>query len=476
MFKKSCPEHGEVIDVYWSDVKLFKRALEYWYESVGLDNPRTEVVKGCPLDCGICPNHLSHTALALVDVTNRCNLQCPICFAAADSGYVVEPTMEEMYGILKNLRSNRPVPTPAVQFAGGEPTVSENLIAIIKMAKDLGFPHVEIATNGIRIANSLDYARKLKDAGLSTLYFQFDGLTPKPYIAARGKDLFPKKLQTIENCRRAGLHSIVLVPTLVRDINDDQVGGIIDFAVKNVDVVRCINFQPVSITGRINHEERKAMRITIPDLIHLTEEQTDGIIKPEDWFPVPSMLPVGRTLGLVRGSPSLELSCHPACGSSTFIVVEDDGTFQPITNYINIEKFLKTMDSVTNDLTSQKRLSKTKAKARLIASVRHFKKRGLVKDLLSAFVSRGDYSSLADFMRRVIMIGGMHFQDPYNIDLERVQRCDVNYGLQDGRIIPFCTMNSIHRPYVEKQFAMTVKEWKAAKGKLTTLEKQTLGS
>ncbi|MFW9845401.1 MAG: radical SAM protein, partial [Candidatus Thorarchaeota archaeon] len=167
MYKKTCETHGEFIDVYWGDAEMFRKASKWWYKSVGLDNPRTETVKGCPEDCGQCPEHKSHTALALLDVTNRCNLRCPICFAvAAEGGTVVEPEPEEVLEMLKNLRRNKPVPAPAIQFAGGEPTVSKHLPQYIKWAKEVGFRHVQIASNAIRIGKSKDYLQELRDAGL----------------------------------------------------------------------------------------------------------------------------------------------------------------------------------------------------------------------------------------------------------------------------------------------------------------------
>ena len=270
------------------------------------------------------------------------------------------------------------------------------------------------------------------------------------------------------------MHSIVLVPTLVRGVNDHQIGDIVRYAVENYDVVRCVNFQPVSITGRINHEDRAAMRITIPDLVHELDAQTNGAITSKAWFPVPSMLPVGRAAGLISGIPKLELSTHPACGMSTFIVVEEDGSFVPITDYIAVDKFLGTLENVINDYADDSRMGKTKGKARLLAATRHFKKKGMIKDLLGSLLTTGDYSSLADFMRRVIMIGSMHFMDPYNMDLERLQHCEIHYTAPDGRIIPFCAQNSIHRPNVEKQFSMSFEQWRESKKRLTEVEKNSL--
>ncbi|MBD3406730.1 MAG: radical SAM protein [Candidatus Lokiarchaeota archaeon] len=461
MYKKTCETHGDFKDIYWGDVDMFNKAQSWWYKTVGLDNPRTDTVKGCPEDCGQCPEHKSHTALALLDVTNRCNLRCPICFAhAAESGTVYEPTPEEVFEMLKNLRSNLPVPAPAIQFAGGEPTVSKHLPQYIKWAKELGFRHTQIASNAIRIGKSLDYTKELREAGLSTIYMQFDGVTPEPYIEARGSNLLPVKQQAIENCREAGLDSLVLVPTVVRGVNHDQLGDIVEFAVENSDVIRCVNFQPVSITGRIDYEQRQEMRITIPDCIKLIEEQTGGKIPASEWYPVPAMMPVGRALGLMKGTPQLELSSHFACGMSTFLYINDDGSYEPITNIIDVDKFIELLEDIANLYADGKRAASKRAKAKLAAGVRHIKRKGLIKDLIGAFLDRGDYDSLSKFMERVIMVGMMHFQDAYNFDLERVQHCDINYSLPDGRIIPFCTMNTIHRARAEEQFSIPIEEWR----------------
>jgi len=474
MYKKTCEDHGEFIDIYWGDADMFRKAQGWWYKSVGLDNPRTETVKGCPEDCGQCPEHKSHTALALLDVTNRCNLRCPICFAvAAEGGSVYEPEPEEVLEMMKNLRRNLPVPAPALQFAGGEPTVSKHLPQYIKWAKELGFKHVQIASNVIRIGKSKEYLQELRDAGLSTIYMQFDGITPEPYLAARGTNLLPLKKQAVQHAREVGMESLVLVPTVVRGVNDDQLGGIIEFAVENRDVIRCINFQPVSITGRIDHDARKDMRITIPDAIHAIEKQTGGKIPHTEWYPVPSMMPVGRALGLIKGGPDLELSSHFACGMATFIYIDDDGDYKPITDLIDVDKFLILLEEIANLYADEARGASARAKAKLAAGARHIKKKGLIKDLLSAFLNRGDYESLAKLMRRIIMVGMMHFMDPYNFDLERVSHCDINYSVPDGRIIPFCAMNTIHRSRVEEKFSKPIEEWRKGH-KPTQVEEESI--
>ncbi|WXG41968.1 MAG: tetraether lipid synthase Tes [Candidatus Freyarchaeum deiterrae] len=464
MMKKACDKHGEFVDVYWSDAEMFKRVMPYWYKSIGIDNPRTESIEGCPKDCGQCPNHRSHTALAIIDVTNRCNLSCPICFAnAGDSGTVYEPTPEEVLKMMKNLRHNLPVPCPGIQFAGGEPTLSENLPQYVKWAKGLGFNHIMIATNGIRMAKSIDYVRELVEAGLNTIYLQFDGVTAEPYLAARNVDLRPIKQKVLNNCEEAGLDGVILVPTIMKGVNDNQVGQIIQFALENRDIVRCVNFQPVSITGRIDHEELRKMRITIPEVIHLIEEQTAGKIKVADWYTIPSMVLLGRALGLIKGSPELELSAHFACGMASFLFLRNDGSYYPITEVIDIDKILNVLGDICNLYAEGKQFASVRAKLKLAGSLRHIKKKGLIKDLTSMFLKRGSYSSLRNFMHNVIMLGLMHFMDPYNLDLERIQYCDINYPTPDGRIIPFCTYNNIYRQQIEDKFGKTQEEWCAEK-------------
>ncbi|UCE29279.1 MAG: radical SAM protein, partial [Candidatus Bathyarchaeota archaeon] len=313
--KKECPKHGKFRDTYWSDYRQYQRAEQFRYEGDGISNPRTETKLDCPLDCGICPQHKSHTGLAIIDVTNRCNLRCPVCFAnAAAAGYVYEPSKKEIQLMLENFRQNRPVPAPALQFSGGEPTIRKDLFELIGIAKELGFEHVEINTNGLRLAQSVEYCRGLKEAGISTVYLQFDGLTSDVYEFTRGSNLLDKKMKAIENCRKAGIVSIVLVVTLVKGVNDHQLGDIIRFAAENFDIIRCVNVQPVSLCGRLPEKERAKMRITIPDFMKLVEEQTEGKIKASDFYPVPIVVPISKAIGALKDKRYVEFTAHPHCG------------------------------------------------------------------------------------------------------------------------------------------------------------------
>ena len=448
--RKTCPEHGESSDLYWGDFEQYDRAIKYEHLGAKLENPRTNVKKGCPYDCGICPEHNSHTVLAIIDITNRCNLRCPICFAhAGAAGYLYEPSKDQIRGMLENLRSNRPVLPPALQFSGGEPTVREDLPDLIRMAKELGFDHIEVNSNGLKMAESVEYCRTLKEAGVGTVYLQFDGVKPEPYVVARGFDLLPIKIRALKNLREAGFKSVVLVPVLVGGVNEDQVGDIIRFAIENRDVVRGVNFQPVSITGRINRKEREKMRITIPDLMRLAEEQTDGLIKKKDWYTVPTVIPFSRFVGKLKERNYIDFSTHPHCGVATYLV-DDGGKVAPITNYLDVDGFLSAIEKASNMIDEGHR---TRAKMSIASAALKNVDFGMLRKFLLPVIWKGDYDSLSDLHHRMILIGAMHFMDPYNFDLERVNRCCIHYATPDGRIIPFCTMNTLHRRSVEEKFA-----------------------
>ncbi len=449
MMGKSCLNHGYYEDVYWSDFQQWDRVRRYSIVGDGLANPRTKTVLGCPYDCGICPNHKSQTILSIIDVTNRCNLKCPICFAnAAAAGYVYEPTLEDIFGMIDNLASNKPVSVKALQLSGGEPTLRDDLPDIIRYAHEKGIHHVEVNTNGVRISKDREYLKSLIDADVSSFYLQFDGVTGEPYKTTRGLDLWPTKLKALQNLRAAGHDSVVLVLTLVRGVNDTQLGDIIEFAARNHDIVRCVNVQPVSITGRIDRGKLRDYRITIPDFMRLVEEQTNGQIKQSDFYPVPSVVPFAKAVGALKGSRYPEFTMHEHCGMATFVFVED-GKLTPITRYANVDAFMHSM----NDVYRLARAGKSvRARLEMIESFRHLKLRVLAP-LISGVVREGSYEALGRLMHRVIMIGVMHFMDSYNFDLERVERCGIHYAVPDGRIIPFCTMNTLHREKIEKQFA-----------------------
>ncbi|MCX9011046.1 MAG: radical SAM protein [Candidatus Methanoperedens sp.] len=461
MIEKTCSKHGSFKDIYWSSAKQFRRFDHYWHDGEGVTNPNVPINGNCPHSCGLCSSHKTTTILANIDLTNRCNQACPVCFAnASSSGYLYEPSLEQIRAMMQTLRNERPVPCPAIQFAGGEPTMRDDIVQIVRMANEFKFTQVQMATNGIKLAKSLKLCEDLNAAGLHTVYLQFDGVTERPYLINRGFNALPLKLKAIENCRKSGLTSISLVPTLAKGVNDDQVGDIVRFAVDNMDTIKGINFQPISFAGRINKEERIEKRITIPYLFDLIEEQTEGAITAEDFYPVPFVVPVSHFVTAEEGVPSIEFTVHPHCGTGTYIYVEN-GRMIPITRFIDVEGLLEHVDKLATD--SDKWIGKSLGRIKRISSLISALPRYIdtakapksvdVKQLFINVLKEGTGDATKEFHRNTLFLGAMHFMDLYNIDLERIKRCGVHYATPDGRVIPFCTYNTIHRVEVERKFS-----------------------
>jgi uncharacterized radical SAM superfamily Fe-S cluster-containing enzyme len=464
--RKSCPEHGPVKDVVWSDFEMYKKAEDWAFDGYNVDNPQITDAKVCPHECGLCQLHLSRTCLANLDLTNRCNLRCPICFANANAaGYVYEPTYEQVVFMLKVLRDQKPVPVTAVQFSGGEPTIYPRFVDVVKAAHDMGFLQVQAATNGIKFANYPEFLKRAVDAGLHTIYLQFDGLREENYVAARGQKLLETKKKVVENVKNLKGHkpSIVLVPTIVNTINDDQCGEILNYAIENSDVVRGVNFQPVALSGRILDEEREKLRFTMSDLVDRLEKQT-GYFKKEDWYTVPFVTPISELASALQDDPKMAFTSHPACGLATYFFVDDKKNVIPITRFVDVEGLMKDFFELSQKAKGARVKLPSKAKALLIFT-RHFKSdkapEGLglreFKRAVDQIIGKTGKKGMSDFSWRMMYVGGMHFQDSYNYD---------HYTIPDGRLIPFCAYNSgpTFRTEVEKEFSVPLEVWRKRHG------------
>ena len=472
---KTCPQHGYFKDLYWSDVKLYLKAEEWAFEDGrGLLNPLVKNGTRCPKACGLCNMHVSHTVCGNLDLTNRCNLSCPVCFANAnEAGYVCEPSLEEVRVMLSAYRNERPVPASVVQFAGGEPTIARHFFEAVRMAKEMGFSHIQVATNGLKFTD-LDFARRAKEAGLHTLYLQFDGLDDGIYKFTRGRPLLKEKEKVFENVRKVGL-KIVLVPTVVKGVNDHQVGEILKLAIENMDIMSGVTYQPVTLTGRIPPEERGRMRYTLTDLAHDIYKQT-GLIDPyEDWFPAGCLAPFSRLSAALRGKEMVTITCHPHCSLATYLFIDAKRRATPITRFVNIPALLKEMDRLARQASSTPFKSYTKFKA-FLSFKRFFYEdkapEGLtfvkflqtLDGLTNKEMGRGERDG--SYTYKSLMVGGMHFMDAYNYQIERVRRCIVHYAAPNGKIYPFCTYNSgpTYRDKVEKRYSVPLSEWRQGKG------------
>jgi len=469
MMEKTCPEHGEFKDCVYSDVALYLKMEEWQFgDNAGLSNPavNTGAEAVCPDDCGLCSLHTSHSALANVDLTNRCNLTCPVCFANANAaGYLYEPDMEQVRTMLNALRNERPVDGRVVQFSGGEPTIHPKFVEILAMAKEMGFTHLQAATNGIMIASSVEFAQKCKDAGLATLYLQFDGVSDDIYLKTRGEALFETKMRCVENCRKVGM-KVVFVPTIVKGLNDHQLGDILKVAIDNVDTVSGISFQPVAFTGRISKKELEAKRFTLTDLAFALSDQTGMFDKYNDWFPLSAITPFSKLIAAVehRGVPTI--SAHPHCSLGTYMFVDEKSRKAvPVTQFVDIPAMLQDIEMLSRKSFDGLKKYYNGAKGWMDLK-KHFKAdlapEGLTFEKFLNTIQGMTNKKLGrdgmdgTFTYRTLLVAGMHFQDSYNYDIERVKRCVIHYAAPDGKLYPFCTYNSgpTYREKIEKQFSI----------------------
>lgn len=399
---KSCAEHGS-----WSTI-LWRGNDPSWIDWMSVQTPapdmpcHTKVQQGCPFDCGLCEDHQAPTCSVLIEVTERCNLGCPICFAQSeikDRQDIPIDTLEEMFQSV--MRSGGPYP---LQLSGGEPTVRDDLPEIVRRAKELGFEHVQINTNGLRIAQDPDYLSQLKDSGADLIYLQLDGISDEVYMKIRGRRLKDIKRKALENCAELGI-GVQLVPVIIRGVNDHELGGIVDLAKEFMPAVRGIHFQPVSFFGRFDVTPDNENRETFPDLFRSLEEQTGGELKVKDFV------------------PRAKHDAH--CGFSAFYILNERGVLSPTTGFDPLSPKRRNVD-----LTPAEHVRKfiTEHSRYYIAPENECACMSAVR-LNQAYARAKKYS---------LSISGMPFMDVWNFDLERVRNCCIHVSKNDGRLIPFC--------------------------------------
>ncbi|MEM0325933.1 MAG: radical SAM protein [Desulfurococcaceae archaeon] len=470
--RRVCPEHGVIEELYYGDSSFYKRVMEFKEEGRGTRYVYTPVKTACPFNCGLCAMHKQHTALVNLVVTNRCDLSCWYCFFYSEAaGYVYEPTLEQIREMVRSIKKQSV--TVAIQLTGGEPLLREDLVDIVRILREEGVRHIQLNTNGLKFARlyledpakAVEYARSLRQAGLNTVYLSFDGVTPKTNPKNHWEIPF-----IFEVFRKAGITSVVLVPTVIKDFNTHELGAIVRFAARNIDIVRSVNFQPVSLTGFMKKREREKYRITIPELVKLIEEQTDGEIPREAWFPVNASAVFSRFIEGFSGEFKFEMANHPICGVGTYVYVEKSENrikLVPITSFIDVEGLLEYLREKWEELAAGS--SRVVTGLKLLYTIRKFidsskapKEFDIYKIIVNV-VLRRSYEALGELHYKLLFIGQMHFMDLYNYDIQRVQRCNIHYVVPDGRLIPFCAFNifdDVYRDKIQREHGLPLEEYK----------------
>jgi 7,8-dihydro-6-hydroxymethylpterin dimethyltransferase len=412
---KTCPQHGFSKVLIATDIEYYKNIRNYNKPSEMPLKFSTKTHYGCPYDCGLCQDHEQHSCLTVVEITDRCNLSCPTCYAMSSPHYGRHRTVEEVEQMLDIVVANEGKPD-VVQISGGEPTIHPDFFAILDIAKKKPIRHLMVNTNGIRIAKDFEFAERLASYMPDfELYLQFDSFKPAVLEHLRGKDLTGVRLKALEHLNKLNL-STTLVVTLQKGLNDDEMGKIIEFALQQP-CVRGVTFQPVQIAGRTENFNPATNRITMTDVRQNILDQTT-IFQPNDLIPVPcnpDALVMGYALKLGGNVFPLTRYIDPAHlldNSRNTIVYEQDAALHE-----HLIKIFSTGISVDRVEENMKQL---------LCCLPEFYAPGLSYDNLF----------------RIII---MRFIDAYDFDVRAIKKSCVHIVHKDGRIIPFETMNLFYR-------------------------------
>ena len=358
----------------------------------------------------------------LLEVTEACQLHCPVCFA--DAGKPEEPGLESLKKQLRLARKK--APQAILQISGGEPTLREDLPALLQYARDLGFPGIQVNTNGLRLGEEEEYAARLKEAGAGWIFLQFDGLRKETHLALRGKDLRETKERALKACEEAHL-GVVLVPTLMEGINSDEVGDLLQFGLSRFPTVRGVHFQPATYTGRSLFLPEKAPRITLPRLMRELEKQSRGLIKA------------------CHFSPS---RCeHEQCSFRGVYLVENSESLLPLGDQ-SCDCCRPSEDGPPSSVASVLR--------RWGAPIEENAK-GEISPSGGRCHPPSEESDFERFLRLAkrgnFTVSAMAFQDAENLDLERLRSCCIHVISPERKLVPFCAWNltsrggkPLHRP------------------------------
>ena len=399
--EKQCENHGKFSTIIWRG----SPDIEKWKIDKIPSTPQNFMIKkekGCPFDCGLCEEHKQHTCTVLIEVTKRCNLNCNICFADS-GGESIDPDIEKIRFYYESvLKQGGPF---NVQLSGGEPTVRNDLPEIIKMGREYGFEFIQLNTNGLRIAEDEAFVKALKDAGLNSIFLQFDSTKDEIYKEIRGRELFDIKKKALENCRKYNI-GVILVP-VIWEANLKETGIIIDFALSNIDIVRGVHFQPVSFFGRYPEHMINSKRITLPEIMQSIEKETNGKIKLENMAP-----------------PCCE---HSLCSFHGNFLYED-GKLLPMA---------KKSSCCGETQKAEVGANKSRQFVKKFWGSREIKLKELNQDIISQSFDK----IISRINSRSFSVSAMAFQDAWNLDLERVKQCCIHIMSEEGALIPFCMYN-----------------------------------
>jgi uncharacterized radical SAM superfamily Fe-S cluster-containing enzyme len=419
---KRCPSHGQERVLIADDVEYYRRCREIFIKPPEMPLVfNTPVRWGCPYDCGLCTDHQQHSCLSLIEVTDHCNLRCPICYAESGPLRQQYRTVDHIQRMIDAVVRNEGQPD-VVQISGGEPTLHPDFFEILDRAKAAPIRHLMVNTNGIRIAEDETFAKRVASYMPDfEVYLQFDSFERDALMTLRGADLRDIRMRALERLNRLGV-STTLVVTLKKGLNDHEIGRIIDFALEQP-AVRGVTFQPIQAAGRTERFDAATDRLTLTEVRRRILEQTN-VFRPEDLLPVP---------------------CHPDSLAMGY-ALKVGGTVVPLTGLIDPKVLI---EGGRNTINYEQDDAVRRGVFKLFAT-NHSPESGVksLRDLLCCLPRLKAPAELGyENIFRVLI---MQFIDAYSFDVRSVKKTCVHIVHPDGRLIPFDTYNLFYRDGLEQ--------------------------
>jgi 7,8-dihydro-6-hydroxymethylpterin dimethyltransferase len=420
---KRCPEHGFEKVLVSDDIPYYRKCRERFIKAPEQPNHyQTPLKYGCPYDCGICPDHEQHSCLALIELGDHCNLECPICYASSGPSRTTWRSLAEIEKMLDALVRSEREPD-IVQLSGGEPTLHPQFFEILTAVKSRPIRHVMINTNGLRIAKDPEFAARLAShKPRLEVYLQFDSFERDALLSLRGADLRDVRRRAVERCNELDL-SVTLVSTVKRGTNDGELGRIVEWGLEQPSV-RGVTFQPVQEAGRLGGYDPARDRLTLSEVRRKILEQTK-VFKADDILPVP---------------------CHPDAIAMAY-ALKLEGSVVPLTSLVPIDALV----SGAKNTISLEREPELRAHLADLLSARHSPSSGAqtLRDLLCCLPSVDAAAGWT--YQNVFRLIIMEFIDAQNFDVRSVKKSCVHIVQPDGRIIPFDTYNLFYRGALETE-------------------------
>lgn len=412
---KHCPKHGHSSAVISTDIDYYLRCRTYLKPGDVPKKFNTPVKYGCPYDCGLCTDHEQHSCLSVVEITDRCNLKCPTCYSESSPSFGRHRTVEEVNRMLDVVVENEGEPD-IIQISGGEPTIHPNFFEILDLAKSKPIRHLMLNTNGVRIAKDLDFVKRLSEYKTGfEIYLQFDSFNPDVLKSMRGEDLTNIREKAIQNLNEFNI-STTLVVTLQKQQNMNEIGKVIDYALKQRSV-RGVTFQPVQLAGRLEDVDPIKDRVTLSEVREQILEQSP-LFEAGDLIPVP---------------------CNPDALAMGYALKLEEGVF-PLSRYIDPQQLL---DDPENTIVYEQNQGLRSKMVELFSTGLDDKgKEHHLQSLLCCLPKIKAPNISYDQVFRVVI---MQFMDAYNFDVRAVKRSCVHIVSKEGKIIPFENMNLLYR-------------------------------